>query len=474
MSILDIFLSRVERHPDRPAIVDGAGRATTYAGLERRSGDLARGWQRAGIGSGDRVVIALPVDADLYASLAALWRLGAVAVFPEPALGLAGLRHAARATRPRAFLAAGCYRGLGLIVPELTATPLKLRLEAGPGTASPWVHLEPDHPALISFTSGSTGRPKAIVRSHGFLDAQNAALQGLLAPDRDHVTDLVAFPVFVLANLALGVTSVLPAWRLKRPDRADPITIACQIASHGIRRALLPPVVAETLSRVPGAAGLATILTGGGPIYPDLLARFAGTAPRTDVVAVYGSTEAEPIAHLNAREITPADWADMRNGAGLLAGAPVPEVRLRLVEEEITVTGRHVNKGYLDPADDASAKLRLDGDTWHRTGDIGRLDGRGRLWLQGRRDGRACGLHPFPVEAAARLWPGVVRAALAEKDGRAVLAVEGDAACLAAWRKSASRLGDIRVVALPRIPLDRRHRSKVDYPALRKVLPSAG
>ena len=87
-----------------------------FTALKARADGFAARWQAQGIGPGDRVLVARPVDADLYASLAALWSLGAVAVLPEPAMGLAGLRHAARVTRPKAFCTGGWYRALGYVM----------------------------------------------------------------------------------------------------------------------------------------------------------------------------------------------------------------------------------------------------------------------------------------------------------------------------------------------------------------------
>jgi acyl-CoA synthetase (AMP-forming)/AMP-acid ligase II len=171
-------------------------------------------------------------------------------------------------------------------------------------------------------------------------------------------------------------------------------------------------------------------------------------------------------------EIAASDWNAMRTGAGLLTGRPVADVALRLLGDEIVVTGDHVNKTYMDAARNASTKIALGDQIWHRTGDAGRLDAAGRLWLLGRLDGKAGGLFPFCIEAAARFWPGVRRAALAEIDGRSVLAIEGDVSRRPAWVASGLAIGVERVVALDAIPLDRRHRSKVDYVALRADLRS--
>lgn len=466
MTILQAFADRVAAHPQRVAIVDGKGRATSYAALEARGRALAVAWAARGIGAGDRVLIAMPVTADLYAALAALWRLGAVAVLPEPALGLAGVRHALAAVRPRAWIGQGLLAWLPLAVPalrRLDRLPFG-RLPAGAFSApSDW----PDaHPALISFTSGSTGRPKAIVRTHGFLAAQNAAVAPLLASERDEI-DLVGFPVFVLANLGSGVTSVLPNWPLRRPQRAKAAAIRAHLVRHGVTRLLLPPALAELLADAPLPASVDRLFTGGGPIYPDLVDRLTAASPALTIVAVYGSTEAEPIAECALSALAQEDRAAMAAGAGLLAGYPVAGIAVRIADDEIQVAGGHVVQGYLDPDDDAATKLRdADGTIWHRTGDGGRFDALGRLWLRGRLAGRAGGLWPFEIEVAARGWPGVRRCALVPVDGLPVLAIEGDARHAAAWQANAATLDVARIVTLAKLPLDRRHRSKIDYASL--------
>ncbi|MFV0382957.1 AMP-binding protein [Paracoccus sp. (in: a-proteobacteria)] len=471
-SLLDHFTATAMRFPGRTAIVDGKGRQTSFAGLKARADGFAARWQAQGIGRGDRVLIARAVDADLYASLAALWALGAVAVLPEPAMGLRGLRHAARCTGVRAFCAAGWYRWLRFLLPELWGVKSLSSRPAPHGRIRP-VASERDTTALISFTSGTTGNPKAIPRSHGFLMAQHDAIAPLLHSDRPE-RDLVAFPVFTLINIAAGQTSVLPNWRMSRLASLPPESLHDWITRQGITRALIPPSLCEKLADRAVPAGLHSIFTGGGPVFPDILTRLQDSAAPPDVICVYGSTEAEPIAHLNARQITPADHAAMSEGQGLLVGRPVPGLRLRIAGDEIQVAGPHVNPGYLNPADDAENKLPEGELIWHRTGDAGRMDDDGRLWLLGRLgsqvviDGKP--RFPFQIEIAARQWPGVTHAALVQHNETPVLALVGAASYLAAWQEAGGRLGNLRIRHFGQLPMDRRHGSKIDLKALRKIL----
>lgn len=470
MNLLGPILAEISSRPDRTAIIAGDGNQASYGGLITQSERLAAAWKDRGLEAGDRVLVAMPVGIPLYASLVALWRLGAVAVFPEPALGLAGLRHAIRATRPRAYLADGWFRLLRYALPDLWPVALALTpRDEGGGSLTYIEEVTADHPALISFTSGSTGRPKAILRSHHFLSVQNSRIAELLTPQREGSIDLVGFPVFVLANLGLGVTSVLPNWSLRRQEAADAAHIAQHLARNRVNRALIPPSICEKLTGGPKLP-LDAIFTGGGPVFPDLLSRLSSHFPGTAIVSVYGSTEAEPIAHQSLDGVTEADWTAMRQGAGLLAGPPIPQIALKILDDEIVVSGAHVNQGYLDSRDDQGTKLRIDGTIWHRTGDAGRLDGQGRLWLMGRKNGVTGGLYPFGIEAAARFWPGVRQAALTGLDGKPVLAIAGDEARRTEWQSQADCLAGIRVVVVGTVPLDRRHGSKVDYPALEGMI----
>jgi olefin beta-lactone synthetase len=473
MTLLSAFAGRLATQPEHPALISAGGETLTYEALDSWAAALAQRYAHAGVRANTRVVVALGMSCELYAALIALWRLGAVAVFPEPAAGLKGLRHALAVTAPEFLIgprrvALLCALASGRLA---LATPLPLPREHGTAHDPPsW----PDaHPALITFTSGSTGQPKGILRSHGFLLAQQRALTSLLQP-AEPTRDLVCLPMFVLAGLSLGTTSALPRGDVRRPTPELAILLSRQIDEQQLTRLLASPSIVATLAQTSAIAGLRQIFTGGGPIWPTLMQRLLEVAPRAQITAVYGSTEAEPIAHLAIRDITPTDWQRMEAGEGLPAGRPVPEIALRVIDDEIQVSGEHVNSGYLDPADDRSNKIREGSTIWHRTGDAGRLDERGSLWLLGRLEGRVGAWFPFQVEVAARAWPGVEQAALVNLDGHACLVLTGDAHRKNEWLMGTQQFAGLDLAVVSAIPLDQRHHAKVDYRRLRAMLRSRG
>src|ERR1700684_1846665 len=131
MNLLQPFFTGAWAQSTRAAIIEADGASVSFADLVRLSGQLAAAWRGRGVARGNRVLVAMPLGILLYAGVMALWRLGAVIVFPEPALGLKGLRHAVVATRPKAFLASGWFRALRIICPELWSVSLVIAPERG-------------------------------------------------------------------------------------------------------------------------------------------------------------------------------------------------------------------------------------------------------------------------------------------------------------------------------------------------------
>jgi acyl-CoA synthetase (AMP-forming)/AMP-acid ligase II len=341
-----------------------------------------------------------------------------------------------------------------------------------------------DTPALFTFTSGSTGQPKCAIRSHGLLMAQQAALAQAIDLHTGQV-DFATLPIFALSNLAAGVTTVLDDF-----DAPD------------VTRIVAAPAFFQSPQRHTPDSRRLTIYTGGAPLYAATLDRITAHWPSARVVAVYGSTEAEPIAHFDWTDLPEADRTAMRSGRGLQAGSPVPQVSLRILPNtfgtpiapmtaadfaerclgqdqagEVVVTGDHVLKGYLDGIGDTETKFRVDDQVWHRTGDAGYLDELGRLWLLGRASARiedAGGvLYPFQAESLAYESKSVRRCALVSHRSERTLVVEAAsdlATTLADLKTRLAPVGVRQFLFVTRIPLDRRHRSKIDYPALARLI----
>lgn len=504
-NVVERFRAQAEARPDVPALIEGHGRhrrVTTFADLDRQSAAGAGRLTVAGVGPGDRVLVLVPVSAALYGVLAAVFRVGAVAVIVDPGAGRQRLAEAVERVRPTAFVGTPRAHLLRLLAPSVRRVPTRFvvggwapgatRWEGGPPV--PVSDVGPEAPALLTFTSGTTGRPKAAVRTHGLLAAQHAALAAALDL-RPGDVDLATLPVVVLATLASGVTTVLADADLRRPGAVDAGRVLQQMREEGVTRCVASPAFFERLLAHPDADALRRLRrvdSGGAPVFPDLLARLA--AHVGEAVGVYGSTEAEPIAHAAAP--SDADRQRVAAGEGLPVGRPVDAVDLRVMPDgwgtplgpfwaddwearalgpgavgEIVVAGDHVVPGYLEGEGDAETKVDVAGRRWHRTGDAGRLGADGRLWLLGRCSAasrRAGGVvYPLQVEAALREVLGV-RAAFLEVGGQRVVAVEGEVperlVEAVAWAEID------RVVSVERLPVDRRHNAKVDVKQLRALV----
>ncbi|MBN8710742.1 MAG: hypothetical protein BGO12_00665 [Verrucomicrobia bacterium 61-8] len=502
-TIPEILRSNAASWPRRDALVAtrlGQDIAVTFSQLENQANLFADMLYSRGIQPGDPVLVFVPMSIELYVALLGIFRLGAGAVFLDPSAGLGHIDACCSRLPPRALVSVRPLRLLRPFVtglrkiPHVFAPPRDLHGSLGNLPPPPG----PDDAALITFTSGSTGQPKAAARTHRFLIAQHAALRGSIKLEEGE-RDLTTLPVFVLANLASGITSILPDARISRPGSVNARRIARQVARLRPARTGGSPAFYQRLLSEPAClAGFRKIYTGGAPVFPAFLKELQSATPSADVVAVYGSTEAEPICHVSCRDISAEDWEAMRSGRGLLAGLPIPEIRLRIIPDqwgnpaidfapqpsgcigEIIVAGDHVLKGYLHGRGDAETKVRLDGEIWHRTGDAGYLDGNGRLWLMGRCSARisdALGtLYPFAVECLAMTFPGIRRAAFIQLGGERTLVIE--------TRPGFRQFGDIeaacaqfrisRVCKVSMIPVDARHNAKIDYPGLERLVRKMG
>lgn len=333
MNVAAMLLERARECPDAPALVEtrrGQRLTLSFGELNARSGQAGAALRAHGVKKGSAVLLFHPPTADLYVALIGLLRIGAVAVVVEPAGGRKLLSDACNILPPAALFASPKAQLLRLMVPALRRIPVKFSsnqsilpaqllvcdgdVPIDVADREICVDCSNDDLALVTFTSGSTGKPKGALRTHGILRAQYSALHDVTA--RCCNVDLVTLPIVVLSNLASGAATVLPNTELTRPRNVDAAAIAVQIESEAVTRITASPAVVERLADFALRRGtlinaVRLIVTGGGPVFPDIVARMRAAAPNSRVVSVYGSTEAEPIAHVIDSDVSAVDVSAM-------------------------------------------------------------------------------------------------------------------------------------------------------------------
>ena len=307
-------------------------------------------------------------------------------------------------------------------------------------------------------------------------------------------------PIFALNNLACGLTTVIPSFDMRRPGDVDGAKILAEAERYGATTVTASPAFLECLMRAmtPGRVPtLRSVFTGGAAIDPPFARRLLDTFPGRTITAIYGSTEAEPIASLPMPFL--AECKDISRG--LPAGRPIDEITLAILplqteiqasytqEEwdalrikdgeigEICVAGPHVLREYYhNPQAERENKIHVGNAVYHRTGDAGRLDESGMLYLCGRastlfRDASGNLVCPMILESLLKTLPGVRAGTVLRTDSGVAACLEtelpeSDAAKL--LRENAVPFD--RVVRLDHIPRDPRHNSKLDYGALRRII----
>jgi acyl-CoA synthetase (AMP-forming)/AMP-acid ligase II len=460
---------RADRFGERVAIdVDGVGQLT-YRQWEQRANAAARGMAANGVVKGDRVGLLMPTaDAIEFAiGYVAAHRAGAAAVPINPRYARREIDHIVADCSPRLVLEAGAVRDL-----EAAGDPSPLAVDVGD-----------DDIADIFYTSGTSGVPKGVVSTHA-----NAAHHSLKPMEAggvfQHSMPLATFTGVhgaLLTPMRLGVTSIVqPGF--------DTTRFAELIEEQRSNYVLMVPtqilllLEAGTLAEHDTSSVLA-VMFGGAPTPPAAVEALGDAFPNAVLINGYGLTE----GGASVCALPPGE-ARRRPGS---VGKPMPGAEVRVVDDEgCDVPGGDVGEIVLKVPtgerrywgdEEATSKVWRNG--WVYTGDLGRIDEDGYLYVVDRKKDMILrggyniycvevedGLHEHPdvVEAAAvgvphRVLGQDVCAVVRLRPGATPLTVESVRAFLG------DRLADYKLprrVEMRTEPLPRTGMGKIDKKAL--------
>ncbi len=410
MNLSHVLRQNARRHADAPAVIRGE-RRLTWAEMDRRVDAAVAALAAEGLGKGDRVLIQSRNCHQMFETMFACFRLGAVWVpanfrqspaevaFLGGASGAVAMICGAEFPEHAAAVRAACP-ALRLVV-SIGASPFGVEYDVlvarHMGAAPPVATVEHDDPCWFFFTSGTTGRPKAGVLTHGQMAFVITNHLCDLMPGTTAATDtsLLLAPlshgagVHQLTQVARGVATVMP-----EGERFDPEEAWRLVERWRVTNLFTVPTIVKLLCEHPSVhrhdhSSLRHVIYAGAPMYREdqkhalrtlgpVLVQYFGLGEVTGNITVL-----PPALH------SAEDGPEARAGT---CGFERTGMEVQIQDEsgralapgetgEICVCGPAVFAGYYDNPE-ANAKSFRDG--WFRTGDLGHLDAQGFLFITGR------------------------------------------------------------------------------------------
>ena len=398
-----------------------------YTNVEQQgaASRLAHALTRLGVAEGDRIVVMLPNCPEVLQAYAAILKTGAVVVPVVFLLSPEEVRHILADSEARVVITSE------VLAAKVEGWPGTVIMVGGGGSGLAYddlVAAESDRfatrdrgdadLAVILYTAGTTGRPKGVALSHGNLAANAHASASLYEMDRTRWA-LAVLPLshsygltMMNAGNLLGTRSVLLRW-------FNPELVLETIQRYRVQSMAGVPTMYVYLLNYPGGEGFDTSSvrvwgSGAAPLPTEIVEpferKFGGK-----LMEGYGLTEASPVVS-----------AHRLSGVRKLGsvGQPLPGVEVRILDDEdrvlpvgevgeVGVRGANVMLGYYRMPEETAAVLR---DGWLRTGDVGRLDADGFLYIVERKKDLIIrggfNIYPREVEEVLYAHPGIAEAAV--------------------------------------------------------------
>ncbi len=493
-------------------------REYTNFDIAREAAQLATGLQSLGIEKGDRVIVMMVNCIEVVNAYQAIARSGGIIIPVMPLLKGPEVRYIAENSAAKAIITSPIL--LPLVqnalanVPTMqhiivTGNPESLKEQsAANGGNGPQIHaysdivargaasaehflepgnvdVSPDDMAVILYTSGTTGRPKGVVLSHESLITNAISVTGGERDVPDKEVNLAVLPLAHAYGILAANVFFLRGLSIIAHPRFDPTAVLAAIERYRIVAFAGVPAMFVALLYSPDAdkydtSSLTSCSSGSAPLPLAILEAFEQR---------FGCTITEGYGLSEASAVLTANRDDMPRKPGSV-GVPVPGVELLVVDEndqpvptgeigEVIARGPNIMQSYYNMPEETAAALR---NGWLHTGDMGRLDEDGYLYIVERKKDLIIrggfNVYPRDVEEVLNSHPAVIESAVvgvpSERMGEEVKAFvvtyePVDAETLMAYcRQSLANYKTPSIIefvhSLPRNPV-----GKIDKKALRNM-----
>lgn len=433
--IADLISEQARAQPDGVGVMF-EGRTMTYAQMNARSNQAAQAFLSLGIQPGDRVAWLARNVATFWDAFFGAAKIGAVLtpinwrLAPPEIVGI--LNDAA----PKLFIGETMFQGALQEVGGY-APPRTMALEQGgpdcfdalidAQEATPPEHTpRPEDPVAQLYTSGTTGLPKGVVLTNSCYQAVGDAGREarIIDPQTDDETVLHALPHFHIAGLNFGLMAIQRAMPIIQHRQFDPAAIVEEAQGDAPLNSFFVPAMIMMIMQAAAAAQkpltkFVGISYGAAPMPERLLDAAMAAMPGAVFTQLYGMTEA-------TGGVTSLAHEDHASGLPqrVSAGKPLPTCAVKVCDPatgtevptgevgEVYAKSDFLMAGYWNRPD-ATAEVMVDG--WYRSGDAGRLDENGFLYIVDRiKDMIISGgenIYPAEIENALSQHPGVVECA---------------------------------------------------------------
>lgn len=400
MNIRKVFEKTVSKYGGKSAIIF-EGKEISFEETQNQVGRLANALKACGVGKGDKVAIYLPNSPEyIYAYLACFY-LGAVGVPLDFMLKNDELSSCLGHSETKVLIAKN-RPDIDLKAIQEAVSSLKTIILCGDhleealhydvlvnkaAAEFPEVPVQESDPALIMYTSGTTGKPKGILLNHKHLEGSPKAMEYFVdLTDKD--IKLAAIPLSHIGGFIYIQNCILFGITLILMDRFNPHKFLEYIQQYKVTCFHIVPAMYHAILSLKqidkfDLSSLRWVVVFGAPSSPEILERFHRYCPNAKLLNGWGMTETCP-----PNTVTPMDSDNIAS-----VGKPAPSCSIKIVDEE----GRELPTGaigeivisgwvimdcyYKDP--EATAAVKRDGGL--HTGDLGKFDADGFLYIVGRK-----------------------------------------------------------------------------------------